>query len=322
MTNPSVSVVIPTFNRARTIGRAIDSVLAQTFQDLEVIVVDDGSKDDTAEVLTRFGGRIQLIRQENSGVSAARNTAIREARGKWIAFLDSDDQWCPDKLARQIDCLDKYSTKVCFTRCITGKGEAIRDIDHVLSVDSKSETHYFENPIGLIADLTSHPQVQSMIVERQLLEKAGLFDESLYVAEDTRLIYNLAFLSSFAYVDSPLVVIFHGTPNSLTCDLNPESAKKRFSSYLRVQMEVYWRMLESQPGKALLLRKRIGYFISRRAEFSCAANQPQLARAIAKDGIFLAGNVSTFIRCLGIYLCPFLLRSRFQAKWHKVPSDV
>lgn len=317
MTNPFVSVVIPTYNRARTIGKAIDSVLAQSFQDLEVIVVDDGSQDDTSEVLSRFGSRIRLIRQENCGVSAARNAGIREARGKWIAFLDSDDEWRPEKLARQMDCLKKYSTKVCFTRCVTGQGEAIRDIDDIIPATNKSETHYFENPVDLICHLKCHPQVQSMVVEKQLLEKAGAFDESLYAAEDTRLIYNLAFLSGFVYLDSPLVVIFRGTSNSLTYDLKPESARKRYSSYLRVQSEAYWRMLEVQPRKACLLRNRIGYFIFRRAELACAANQLQSARLIAKEGLFLSGDISTFIRCLAIYLCPILLRSRFRAKWYK-----
>src|SRR5271165_4480269 len=107
--SPSVSVIIPTFNRASTIGKAIASVVSQTFQDFELIVIDDGSTDETADVLLSFANTIRLIRQENRGVSAARNAGIRAARGRWIAFLDSDDEWHRDKLALQVACLDEYS---------------------------------------------------------------------------------------------------------------------------------------------------------------------------------------------------------------------
>jgi glycosyltransferase involved in cell wall biosynthesis len=312
-----VSVIIPTYNRAKTIKRALNSALSQSWKSLEVIVVDSESTDGTIEILATYGDKIRVVRQKKEGPSAARNAGIREARGEWIAFLDSDDEWSSDKLTLQMDCLHRYSAKVCFTRCVTEDGKVIRDIDDVLPTTSKSDTHYFRTPVGLICDLICHPQVQSMVVEKLLLEKAGAFDESLSGSEDTRLIYNLMFLSGFAYLNIPLVVIFHDTFNSLMLDLNPESARKRFSCNLRVQLEAYWRLLEVQPQKAGLLRKRIGYFISRRAELACAADQFHLARVVAKDGIFFAGDVPTFIRCLGIYLCPILFRSRFRSKWYK-----
>jgi glycosyltransferase involved in cell wall biosynthesis len=314
--NPSVSVVIPTYNRARTIERAIDSVLAQTFQDFEVIVVDDGSQDETKGVLSRFGDRIRLIIQENRGVSAARNTGIQAAHGKWIAFLDSDDEWHPAKLEKQMECLQKHGATICFARCATPDGNLITDIDELLPASAQSQTHYFVDALDAISRVQLHPQIQSMMAGKELIERAGLFDPSLHVAEDTRLIYNLAFLSAFTYINEPLVTIFSGTPNSLTHDLDPEAASKRYGSYLRVQLEAYWRMLEVRPGQAYLIRKRIGYFISRRAELACAADQLHLARVAASDGIFFAGDIRTFIRCLAMYLCPMLLRSRLRAKWY------
>ena len=107
--NPKVSVVIPTYNRADKVSATVESVLAQTFSDLEVIVVDDGSSDDTEQVLRQaFGDRIRYYAQVNQGVSVARNKGIEEARGEWIAFLDSDDLWEKDKLEWQFKALDQF----------------------------------------------------------------------------------------------------------------------------------------------------------------------------------------------------------------------
>jgi glycosyltransferase involved in cell wall biosynthesis len=107
--NPKVSVVIPTYNRAATVPRAIESVLAQTVSDLEVIVVDDGSSDDTGKVLGEiFGDRIRYYAQANQDASAARNKGIAEAQGEWIAFLDSDDLWEKDKLEWQFKTLERF----------------------------------------------------------------------------------------------------------------------------------------------------------------------------------------------------------------------
>jgi len=100
---PLVSAVIPTFNRGWIMAEAVQSVLDQTYEPLEIIVVDDGSTDNTRDVLEPFMDRITLLKQENKGVSAARNLGIKNARGEFIAFLDSDDLWLPDKTACQID---------------------------------------------------------------------------------------------------------------------------------------------------------------------------------------------------------------------------
>ena len=104
--NVTVSVVIPTYNYGRYLATAIESALAQTFVPLEVIVVDDGSTDDTPQILETFGNRIQTIRQLNQGAGAARNTGIAAARGEYVAFLDSDDIWKPRKLQMQIARFD------------------------------------------------------------------------------------------------------------------------------------------------------------------------------------------------------------------------
>jgi glycosyltransferase involved in cell wall biosynthesis len=108
MNTPRVSVIIPTFNRARLVALTIDSVLAQTFHDVEVIVIDDGSSDDTPAVLASYGSRIRSVSQPNRGMNPSRNTGIAIARGEFLALLDSDDLWEPWKLALDVDLLDRF----------------------------------------------------------------------------------------------------------------------------------------------------------------------------------------------------------------------
>src|SRR5947207_1112090 len=113
-----VSVVIPAFNYARFLPAAIDSVLRQTFSDFEILVVDDGSTDDTPQVVASFTGpRIRYIRQENAGLSAARNTGIRNARAPFVAFLDADDEWLPDFLATMLDAFETLGEDFAIVAC-------------------------------------------------------------------------------------------------------------------------------------------------------------------------------------------------------------
>src|SRR5215510_10206142 len=99
---PRVSAIIPTYNYARYVAAAVESVLAQNFKDLEIVVIDDGSTDDTIDALRPFGERIRYIPQEHGGLAAARNAGIRSSRGQYLAFLDSDDLWLPDKVSMQV----------------------------------------------------------------------------------------------------------------------------------------------------------------------------------------------------------------------------
>jgi glycosyltransferase involved in cell wall biosynthesis len=315
MSTPSISVVIPAFNRAHCVGDAVASVLAQTCKDFEIIVIDDGSTDGTAEVLEKFGGQIRLLRQDNRGVAAARNAGIRAACGKWVAFLDSDDRWHPEKLERQINALEKYPAKICFARCVNIKGEWLRDIEFISATPRGSEIFWVESAVDAVSVSPRHPLVQSMIAEKKTLEEAGLFDESFRAAEDAELIFRLSFLSGFLYVDRPLVKVFENSANSLTYSVKLDSLARRHQSYLRLLAQMYWRLVESCPEKISVMRKRMGYFISRRAEIACAAGEFPLARALAKDGIIFAGSFSDFARCAGILLLPNLIRRRALKKW-------
>lgn len=312
---PAVSVVIPAYNRAHCVAAAVESVFAQTFKDVEVIAVDDGSSDGTGDVLEKFGQRIHLIRQDNRGASSARNTGVRAARGKWIAFLDSDDRWYPDKLGRQITALEKYNSKVCFTRSINNQGKLLRDVDSISPVARESELLYVENAVDSVCLAPRHPLIQTMVADKTLLEKIGLFDESFPAAEDAELIFRLSFLTGFLYVDSPLVTIFENSENSLTFSLKLASQARRNQSYLRLLAHMYWRLAETSPEKLSVMRKRFGYFISRRAEIACAAGHRPVARALAREGILFASSLRDFARCAGILLCPGLVAARARKKW-------
>ena len=163
---PRVSVIIPSFNRAHCIAGSVESVLAQSFQDLEVIVVDDGSTDNTQEVLARFGNRIRVIRQDNGGVSAARNAGMRAARASWIAFQDSDDMWRPEKLQAQIECLEKYQGQMCFTRSVTDSGEKLEDIEEIAatSVDTGVYSVDQDAAIDSVSSSRNHPLLTTAVI--------------------------------------------------------------------------------------------------------------------------------------------------------------
>ena len=126
---PKVSVVIPTYNRGKYIAATINTVLNQTYKDFEIIVIDDGSTDDTQRELEQFGGKIKIITQPNSERAVSRNNGVKNSTGAYIAFLDSDDLWSPDKLEKQVEVLDNLKDIVLVygqSYRINNKGEQIK----------------------------------------------------------------------------------------------------------------------------------------------------------------------------------------------------
>lgn len=207
---PAVSVVIPTYNRATLVGNAIESALQQTWKDYEIIVIDDGSTDDTKAKLQPYMQRIRYFYQPNQGASAAQNAGVRLAEGKWISILASDDTWSPTKLERQLSAVAELGSEfgACFTDCsiiqdgpsnITAFGEA--------GLTPKSVVSPLENPIKYIVGGRFGLYVQSMLVLRSLMTEVGGFDESLGVAEDVDLIFRLSWRTKFCLVSLPLVSV-------------------------------------------------------------------------------------------------------------------
>ena len=206
---PLVSVIIPTYNRADLVRQALASVAAQTFPGFEIVVVDDGGTDGTYEVLSA-GPEFRVLRHPSRrGVSAARNTGIAAARGEWLAFLDSDDLWRPDKLARQIFLL-RTSRSCCV--CQTDETWVRRGVRV-----NKPAGHRKSGGTDLSASLgRCMISPSAVILNRRPLEDHGGFDEALPAAEDYDLWLRLTWHYEVGLVDEPLVIKRGGHPDQLS----------------------------------------------------------------------------------------------------------
>jgi len=201
--SPRVSVLIPAYNAAWCIRRALDSVLAQDYRDFEVIVVDDGSRDSTAEILASYGAVVRVVSQPNGGLSSARNAGISAARGEYVAFLDADDWWLPAKLSRQVALMDARpallfcsattrvqtldARRLADWRCGNGQGGTLECIFAVNAHVAGSGS--------------------AVLARRAAFARAGGFDESLRSLEDIDMWMRLAALGDYACIDEPLAVI-------------------------------------------------------------------------------------------------------------------
>lgn len=203
---PEVSIIIPTFNRAHYIGDAIKSILAQTYSSWELLVVDNGSTDNTEAVVKGYAERdprVRYLREDRKGVSRARNTALAEARGSFIAFLDDDDLFLPEKLKVQTEFL-KARPEIDF---VYGQIEIINAKGELLWVDPRK-------PVLTFSDLfeESGIRIQSVMCRKSCFDSLGGFDETLTMGEDYDLWLRIAAKHRFEYLAVPFVKMrFHDT---------------------------------------------------------------------------------------------------------------
>ncbi len=247
----TISVVIPTFNRAATLGRALASVQAQTCPPLEVIVVDDGSTDGSAQMLREAFPWVHLLRQDNAGVSAARNTGIRCARGDWVALLDSDDEWLATKLERQLACVRAHPEAV-FVHCDEIWIRHGRRVNP-MHKHRKRGGAIFRDSLALCLISPS-----ASLIRRGLLERVGLFDETLPACEDYELWLRILASHAVHYVDEPLLVRHAGHADQLS---------QRHWGMDRFRIRALLRLLQEAPLAAAdreavlaVLAQRIGVF--------------------------------------------------------------
>jgi glycosyltransferase involved in cell wall biosynthesis len=251
---PFISVVIPTFNRARQVDAALKSVLAQTYREFEVIVIDDGSTDGTGEALQEIisprgngGKRVRYFFQSNQGQSAARNKGTSEARGEWVAFLDSDDVWLPEKLEWQVRALDQFKGKCC--ACITD-ARLVDNLGMDTTAFQESRKRYEETfgmeteSVGNLVMCRDPFWVSTLLVRTDVVKQVGWFDLHLEYAEDHDFLFRLSLVTSFCYVNKPL--------SSLDRSKSPQGSKCRpwdeVEVRLRGSQSMYekWLKLDSE----------------------------------------------------------------------------
>ena len=204
-----ISVVIPTFNRISLVARAIDSVLKQSLNPYEIIVVDDGSDDGTSEMIQNKYKSIKLIQQQNNGVSAARNNGIKHAKGDWIALLDSDDEWTEKKLENQVDRLIKTPEyDFCHTNEIW--------IRNGVRVNQRKKHEKYG---GYIFDKCldiCRISPSSVLFRKNILDHVGWFDDQLPVCEDYDLWLRIPAEYRILFIDDPLIIKYGGHDDQLS----------------------------------------------------------------------------------------------------------
>lgn len=237
------SIIIPAFNQERFIALAVQSALDQTADDVEVIVVDDGSTDGTREALRPFCSRIQYIYQRNAGVSAARNAGIRASQGEYVLFLDGDDLIPRHKVLTQATVLDTSPDVGVVYSAWNYFDERAQTLSAVTWPD------VIETPLTRLLLRTFGFPFGAALIRRECLDRAGWFDESLHAAEDTSLLVALAAAGCrFAYVDQPLFT-YRLVPGSLTSKLDHQLPNE-----LR-RLEKFFRRPDLTP-EVLALRDR------------------------------------------------------------------
>jgi glycosyltransferase involved in cell wall biosynthesis len=254
MDKPLVSVIIPAFNAASDVRQTLDSVLAQTYQEIEVIVVDDGSVDDTSAVVENFARRdprLKLLRQANAGVGAARNVAICAARGTYIAPLDADDSWFPEKLEKQVACMEQSGTDTglvyCWSTLADRHGELV---DNVSTSTLEGRLRHALVLINVLGN-ASVP-----LFRAAALEKVGLYltraeQGGAQGCEDWDLALRVAEISTVRVVPEYLVTY---RQNSSSMSVN---AKSMAASYAIIMRRARQRNCDLPPAA---FRWSAGYF--------------------------------------------------------------
>ena len=290
---PLVSVVIPVYNREKLIVDALRSVFSQRLSEMEVIVVDDGSTDGTARAIRESGYSVELISQENSGVSAARNAGLAVARGRYVAFLDSDDRWLEGKLAAQIASLEADASLAAV--CSDGRYVAEGTSEPASFAE---RTGAPEEPSAIrecLLDFDNPVMMSSVMARREVLDQYGGFDTSISIGEDFDLWFRIS--SSWGIRRLPEVMIEYLRHDANTLVTRP----------LAEQVEQSERLLEknlsSHPrqfrGARLRMYREYGWAASRRGDWLLAL------------GLFLkALRVMPLDTRLWCYLCLSLVPNR------------
>lgn len=282
MNKPLVSVILPTYNRSKLISRAIKSVLKQTYNNFELIIIDDGSTDNTSKVIRKIKDiRIKYIqRTQNKGQAAARNTGLKLARGEYIAFHDSDDEWLPNKLEQHMlafhDLSPRYGV-VYSGYWRVSKGEKtylpLRNL-------SRKETDIHQNLLA-----TSFVTMVTIVCKKECFSQVGLFDEKLLRHEDWELAIRLAKQYLFKYIDKALVVVHAQPINSV-------------SNNIDTLIESLQMILDRHVGEYNNNKRALGKRLIILADAIARQGNEEKSKAIYKKGLHLNKSIKYLLSYL------------------------
>jgi len=260
---PAVTVIIPVFNRRRLLRRAIQSVISQSFPNFEIIVVDDCSSENVVGVVNAFNdSRITYIRHHsNRGGSAARNTGIRHAQGKYVAFLDSDDRWLPRKLERQVDLLEQRDESVG----VVYTGTFI-ETDGTLQQGRVPGVKGNIYPKQIWGDHVS--ETSTWLVRKKCFSTAGTFDEQLPARQDYDMTLRLSQQYKYEFIREPCVVIHRDASGRISSDV-----EKRIAGSLMVLAKIEEQIRDQRPYLRRMLVARHLYAIARFCQKSGQRNE-------------------------------------------------
>jgi glycosyltransferase involved in cell wall biosynthesis len=315
---PLVSVVIPTYNRTHETIVAIESVLAQTYPNVEIIVVDDGSKDGSGEVVAQFvnqktdaGHRIVFVSQSNQGASAARNRGIAEAQGEYIGFLDSDDIWLAEKLEWQLKALEQFKDECC--ACVT---DARLVNDSGMDCGSfESQGRHYQQTIGIDRDATKSLAksfcfwLSTLVVRSDKLRQIGGFNPEISFVEDRDLHFRLSLVTSIAYVNK-LLVRMDRTPSPRGSNCRPWDKKEVQFSQQQFMLESWLQMgAQLPPDVRSIVRQALGALHSHATNWHLEHQRYAEARQSVSMAVRYKATPGTVLKFLLTWLAPPLASS-------------
>ncbi len=264
---PTVDIIIPSYNAANYLRAAVESVMSQTFEDWRIILVDDGSTDNTAEIIEPFlrqlGSKITYIKKENQGLPAARNTAIRNSSAEFLALLDADDVWLPSRLLVSLKSFEKHPQ----VGLSYGLISRINPQGEIISTWSGNHQWTEGNIAPCIYVLKVQLPCPTMTFRRKCIDEVGLFDETMRATEDRDLWLRIALRYEVAFVPE-IIAYYRSSPNSMSTD--PERMLKAQLQFIRKHF--------GSPGCGLLARQSaLGYAYRQYAETLSRRKKPWLA---------------------------------------------
>ena len=305
----AVSVVIPAYNAAEFLPDSLASVFRQTYQPQEVLIVDDGSEDETSRVAQALEKRVRYLRKPRGGPASARNLGIRAAQGEWIAFLDADDTWVPERLEQQLALAREtgadlvFSDALILTRGGAGARRRFAQYGSKVRLIAGNMGGVVAHPFELLLEIGCFILTTTVLVRRESLLRVGLFDEDLYCGEDMDLWLRLAVDCRFAVVNQPLVVRrVHGRNIS-------EDPWTVVSYELKVCEKLESRHATLTPEWQTLLAKKRAHLYRQEASLYLQRDDIASARKSWARAVRLSGSPALCLYWMMSFLPPMLLKT-------------